>query len=127
MADMEDIVELLLKRMDSHPEEFADDYSDSPSPVRDKWGTLRYHLFERKSWMYAQDKSMIPTSHNGYPMLKPIPWLSDEQVKRLLDKLDQLNTDAFRNYVVGGMLDARTTPDRDTSLPTTIGRAYTGR
>ena len=97
---MDETVELLLKRMESNPEEFCDswdpeaDNSVFSSEYRmPKWRHVIYQLRQRMGES-PMDKALT----------KPLPFLSDEQVNRLYDKYVEIQGKEFEKYVLRTLL-----------------------
>jgi hypothetical protein len=89
-------VEIILKRMDSNPEEFQmfDDY-----PSAGKWHWLMYPLNHRGHALTEQTPNSIVSNP------PPLAHLSDEEVVALYKKLMEVQGEAFTQRVLKTMLD----------------------
>lgn len=99
---MERTIELLLKRMESNPEEFTDnwdgegDYTDHIGDYQPpKWSRFIYQLRERMEHIRRD----TPT-HAGVPL----PFFSNNEIRRLYDKYVQIQGDEFEKYVLRELL-----------------------
>lgn len=100
---MDEVVDLLIKRMESNPEEFCDDWDpesdntlhgiDYRSP---KWQRVIYQL---RSRMGDDNASRVPSYQT-----KPLPFLSDEQIERLYAKYVEIQGNEFEKYVLRTLL-----------------------
>lgn len=100
---MDEVVDLLIKRMDSNPEEFCDNWdpeddntvygSDYRAP---KWRHIIYQLRNR----VGDDNSARVPSYQ----VKPLPFLSDEQIERLYAKYVEVQANEFEKYVLRTLL-----------------------
>lgn len=97
---MNEAVELLLKRMDSHPEEFTYDWGNNGSGTSSKWETIRYSIFERMNYIMRKRDKQEPRDNYGFHHLPPLPFLTDNEVETLYNKFAEANAVAFRNYVM---------------------------
>ena len=100
-------VELLLKRMDSHPEEFADKRG-SPYVEREegKWDSILYDVFSRIELMdrdngNGRTDGLVATSGR---MGKPLCYLSDEEVMVIFNKLNEVRANLFEARVMDALL-----------------------
>lgn len=100
---MDEVVDLLTKRMESNPEEFCEDWdpeSDNTLHAGDyrapKWQRVIYQL---RSRMGDDNASMVPSYHT-----KPLPFLSDEQTERLYAKYVEIQGNEFERYVLRTLL-----------------------
>jgi len=99
-------VELLLQRMDSHPEEFEDRFD----PYRDtegKWDQIIRQIFNRVE-MIDRDRGLAD-SHEKLAAVtvrytKPLGYLSDEEVLTLLTKLNEVQAAMFERKVMRTLL-----------------------
>lgn len=108
---MDEVVDLLIKRMDSNPEEFCygwDPDTDNHLYVEGhrspKWRQVIYQLRQRVG--EAVHESGVP---------KPLPFLSDEQIARLYTKYVEVQGNEFEKYVLRTLLHGG---DGGTSVPT---------
>lgn len=105
---MDEVVDLLVKRMDSNPEEFCDNWdpegdnsvfgSDYRAP---KWRHIIYQLRNRVG---DDNAARIPSYQ-----VKPLPFLSDEQIERLYTKYVEIQGNEFEKYVLRTLLHAEDT------------------
>lgn len=102
---MDEVVDLLIKRMDSDPEEFCDGWdveSDNTLYGSDyrmpKWRHVIYQLRQR-----------MGESPTDKALTKPLPFLSDEQVERLYAKYVEVQANEFEKYVLRTLLHAEDT------------------
>ena len=108
---MDEVVDLLIKRMDSNPEEFCygwDPDTDhslySDGHRAPKWRQVIYQLRQRVGDL-GQDANMP----------KPLPYLSDEQIARLYAKYVEVQGNEFEKYVLRTLQHGG---DGGTSVPT---------
>lgn len=101
-------VEMLLRRMDSHPEEFADIYD----PYRDrgtegKWDSILRQLLARAE-VIDRDRGLKDDPHKVYAIrhAKPLGYLSDKEILTLLAKLDETRAKLFEHRVMATLLGA---------------------
>lgn len=101
-------VEMLLRRMESHPEEFADTYD----PYRDrgtegKWDGIIRQLLHRVE-VIDRDNGHKDASNGVRPSRygKPLGYLTDEEVLILLAKLDEARAKMFEHRVMATLLGA---------------------
>lgn len=104
-------VEMLLRRMESHPEEFADTYD----PYRDrstegKWDGIIRQLLHRVE-VIDRDNGHKDASNGVRPHRygKPLGYLSDEEILTLLAKLDETRAKVFEHRVMATLLGANET------------------
>ena len=103
-------VEILLKRMESHPQEFEEDWEGSPYETRKtiRWyGILR--AVEARAMQLRQHETDRPNSARVYE-LRPLPFLSDEEVLMIYDKWQGLQGPAFTRHVMRQLLDEEKEP-----------------
>ena len=100
---MNDIIELLLKRMDTHPEEFCDGWAgESDYTVGrevPKWHRFIYQLRERMGYGDAKLRGNT---------VVPLPFLSDEEVEHLYAKYVETQGKEFEKYVLRTLLAPNT-------------------
>lgn len=104
-------VEMLLRRMESHPEEFADTYD----PYRDrstegKWDSIIREVLHRVE-VIDRDNGHKDASNGVHPHRygKPLGYLSDEEILTLLAKLDETRAKVFEHRVMATLLGANET------------------
>ncbi len=105
---MDEAVDLLIKRMDSNPEEFCENWdpeddntiyaSDYRAP---KWQRVIYQL---RSRVGDDNAARVPSYQT-----KPLPFLSDEQIERLYAKYVEVQANEFEKYVLRTLLHAEDT------------------
>jgi hypothetical protein len=103
-------IEILLKRMESHPHEFDMEWGEdgsmisrsvpAPSDVS-KWSFLLSQLASRVDWEMRNARG--PGS--PYPWSCPVPFLSTEEVFAAWDKYKSLQGDAFTRHVMRQLLE----------------------
>lgn len=105
---MDEVVDLLIKRMESNPEEFCDGWdpeSDNTLYGGDyrtpKWQRVIYQL---RSRVGDDNASRVPSYQT-----KPLPFLSDEQTERLYAKYVEVQANEFEKYVLRTLLHAEDT------------------
>ena len=116
---MDEVVDLLIRRMDSNPDEFCESWdpeSDNtiyaPDYRAPKWQHVIYQLRNR----VGDDNSAKVPSYR----VKPLPFLSDEQVERLYAKYVEVQANEFEKYVLRTLLHVEdTSRDYDEAIPTT--------
>jgi hypothetical protein len=85
-------VEILLNRMDSHPEEFTERRNLGS---RTRW-----------DWLIEQVSRRVLNSHKSDSKYRlDLPFLSDKEVDALHDKYQQLQGQAFTNRIMSELLD----------------------
>lgn len=85
-------VEILLNRMDSHPEEFTERRNLGS---RTRW-----------DWLIEQVSRRVLNGHKSDSKYRlDLPFLSDEEVDALHDKYQQLQGQAFTNRIMSELLD----------------------
>ena len=85
-------VEILLNRMDSHPEEFTERRNLGS---RTRW-----------DWLIEQVSRRVINSHKSDSKYRlDLPFLSDKEVDALHDKYQQLQGQAFTNRIMSELLD----------------------
>lgn len=99
---MERTIELLLSRMESNPEEFADNWDgEGDYMIHDgdyqppKWSRFIYQLRERMNCI----RTDRPESDGV-----PLAFLNNNQIRRLYDKYVQIQGDEFEKYVLRELL-----------------------
>lgn len=99
-------VELLLKRMESHPEEFEDNFDRYHDREPGKWDNIIREVLHRAE-MIDRDNGYKDTSNGIRPVrhAKPLGYLSDEEVLTLLAKLDETHAMLFERRVMATLLD----------------------
>jgi hypothetical protein len=108
---MDEVVDLLIKRMDSNPEEFCygwDPDTDhslySDGHRTPKWRQVIYQLRQRVGELVQEAN-----------MPKPLPFLSDEQIARLYAKYVEVQGNEFEKYVLRTLLHGDDTVRYETS------------
>ena len=110
---MDKIIELLLKRMESNPEEFCEgwvgesDYTVSSRPI--KWNRFVYQLRERMDYI-RHDRP-----EGSYV---PLPFMSNAQVRRLYDKYTEIQGNEFEKYVLRTLLGPSTPEPLEVTMST---------
>lgn len=103
---MNEGVELLLKRMESHPEEFQESIHDFIE--RDsKWDRIMYQVRERVQIMDIESNAVeAPDPNRIIPVRqhKPLPYLSDEEIMTIYNKLIETQRDMFVRQVMAQLL-----------------------
>lgn len=128
---MDEVVDLLIKRMESNPEEFCDGWD--PEGDSTLYGA-EYQPLKWRHIIYQMRSRVGDTTLNrvGSNIHKPLPFLSDEQVKQLYDKYIEIQAQEFEKYVLRTLLhvedksryDAKVVPTP--SLPTRLRSASLG-
>lgn len=115
-------VEILLKRMDSNPEEFEDNL-DPYRDDRNKWSSIIHQI---KSRMEVIDRDNGNAPYDGEPRVraithtKPLPYLTDEEVTALHTKLVEVQGVVFTKRIMSTLLKGEDYPDlNEESLTTT--------
>ena len=103
---MNEGITLLLERMKSHPEEFQDCWDGNyPSSSEDKWGMIKHSVRERMNYLRRQRSHRSDTTEKyGFANLPPLPFLTDEEVEMVYDRLNEINAEAFHHYIMKNML-----------------------
>jgi len=111
---MDETIELLLKRMDDHPEEFCQHWRGENVPYpktpdgrnASRWHMLTSDIERRVEWMHCRD------SEREYDVSGcPLPFLTDEEVARLYNKLVAIKGRHFEEYVMRTLLGAEEQPE----------------
>lgn len=109
---MDEVVDLLLKRMESNPEEFCEEWDpESDNTVHGidyrspKWQRVIYQL---RSRVGDDNIARVPSYHS-----KPLPFLSDEQIDRLYAKYVDIQAQEFEKYVLRTLLHKEDTTRYD--------------
>lgn len=89
-------VELLLQRMDSHPEEFNAYNSDKR--VREKWHWVMGSIKTRMDFM-ARSPNDDPVTH-----FESLGFLTDREILILYDKYMSIQADSFSRRVMATLL-----------------------
>lgn len=109
---MDEIIELLLKRMESNPEEFCEgwvgesDYIVSSRPI--KWNRFVYQLRER----------MDCIRHDRPEGGVPLAFLNNNQIRRLYDKYTEIQGNEFEKYVLRTLLGPNTPEPLEVTVST---------
>ena len=104
---MNDGVELLLKRMDTHPEEFQENWADlsgdEPHPVtpRRQWGNIIYNVRLRAEWI-RNDGQNLPGRRGD--ACTPLPFLTDKEVLTVFDKYCAIQRKGFMGEIMRNIL-----------------------
>lgn len=116
---MDEVVDLLIKRMESNPDEFCESwdpesdnsvYGSEYRPL--KW---RHIIYQLRSRVGDDNAARAPNYHS-----KPLPFLSDEQIERLYAKYVEVQANEFEKYVLRTLLHVEdTSRDYDEAIPTT--------
>ena len=94
---MNEGIKLLLKRMESNPEEFFYDWSEETySQQERKWSSVISQIGERVRHMDAEAAGEVRSIHSH----KPLSFLSDEEVRLVYDRWAELQQDAFTHSVM---------------------------
>ena len=104
-------VEMLLRRMESHPEEFADTYDPYPDRgTEGKWDSIIREVLHRVE-VIDRDNEHKDASNGLRPHRygKPLGYLSDEEILTLLAKLDETRAKMFEHRVMATLLGANET------------------
>lgn len=113
-------VEMLLRRMESHPEEF-DDHDPYRDRTEGKWDGIIRQILHRVE-VIDHDNGHKDTS-NGVRVArhgKPLGYLSDEEVLTLLAKLDEVRAKMFERRVMATLLGANEPQDIYARMADTI-------
>jgi len=97
-------VEMLLRRMDSHPEEFVDMH-DPYNEQRGKWTSIMNELAHRMEIIDRDNghKDVADTVRLGR-WVKPLAYLTDKEVIRIHTKLMQVQRELFDRRVMQALL-----------------------
>lgn len=97
-------VEIMLKRMESHPEEFQDTH-DRYGESENKWTGIIRELYQRME-IIDKDNGNKPHSDGIRPVryVKPLVYLTDEEVTVLYNKLVEVQGNMFTKQVMGRLL-----------------------
>lgn len=113
-------VQIILNRMQSHPEEFVDD--------------RKFANIENNRWSWVVEKVITrvehkhqTTSSHGYRI--PLPFLTNDEVDALYDKYMSIQGEAFTHRVMRELLEDDPSPqlEPNTVRFTTTERFRTGR
>lgn len=124
-------IEILLKRMESHPQEFdhewnGDDNRFGPAkatttyPVQEKWAHLLNQLRARVEW-----EQWVKSRSDSAPWPRPLPFLSTEEVMEAYEKFVNLQGDAFTRHVMRQLLEDKREDPRVGQVKWTNAQKYT--
>lgn len=91
-------VKILLERMDSNPDEFVQGAPDLPIPI--KWRKIIVEIAERVGTM-----GIGVTETNRVPDYTPLPFLSDDEVLAVYEKLNSIRGDLFTKQIMSTLLN----------------------
>jgi hypothetical protein len=99
-------VEIILNRMNSHPEEFL--YSPHTSQR-----VLRFDQRDRWNWIVEPLLRRVYEKHPSDQLLRYLPWLNDTEIEALHSKLMEIQRDAFTKAVMVELLTEKPRPDEE--------------
>lgn len=97
---MDEVVDLLIKRMDSNPEEFC--YGWDPDTDNNLY--VEGHRAPKWRQVVYQMRQRVGELMRDANMPKPLPFLSDEQIERLYTKYIEVQGNEFEKYVLRTLL-----------------------
>lgn len=98
-------IEILLARMDSHPQEFEMDWQDGPyTAPGGRWDAIIHQIRSRYHFIQRAGRADIYSSA-GNGTLPPLPFLSDEEVIQVYQKWESLQGPAFTRHIMQNLLD----------------------
>ena len=117
---------LLMRRMESHPEEFRD-YNDTYVRTTSKWDYIIRCVHIRMERMAIEARGNV-RPEDGLPCptsMPPLPYLSDEEVKAIYDKLVETQGKLFEREVTQVLLSDPDMSDvRDVVATASMGAGY---
>lgn len=94
-------VEIVLSRMDSHPEEFRCPIGNTwANSANTKWGWLTIALENRITQLEKYRSDMVTPTTTAI-----LPYLSDEEVLALWDKYNAIQKESFTHRVMQTLLE----------------------
>ena len=108
-------VEILLKRMESHPEEFCIDLNQEWQGTEGKWQHVTRCIYTRMQ----QLGQIVPTLPASSTVV--LPFLTNEEVQALHTKLMSIQSDAFTEMVVRNIMQEPETEDNDWAVDVAPG------
>lgn len=123
---MNEGVEILLSRMDSHPEEFEMDYATDMHGVistSDRWGHILVRVQQRMDQIIASGTNA--NTQLGYNT-RALPFLSDEEVVQVYEKWASLQGPAFTREVMRRLLEDKKNTFTEVAVNTNaqLGHGY---
>lgn len=112
---MDEVVDLLIRRMDSNPDEFCESWD--PETDNSVYGS-EYRPLKWRHIIY-QLRSRVGETPMDKGLTKPLPFLSDEQIERLYAKYVEIQGNEFEKYVLRTLLHVEDTSRYDEAIPTT--------
>lgn len=97
-------IEILLSRMESHPEEFEEDWESESYTITtaSKWQRIIHSIRQRVNWE--------ETDINHPKGIQPLPFLSSEEVTLVYEKWMSLQGPAFTKQVYKKLLEEKEKP-----------------
>jgi hypothetical protein len=96
-------VEIILSRMDSHPHEFED--FDPYERTQNKWSQILFEVKQRIELIDRANGHKVDSSPLPPRNTKPLPYLSDEEVLAIHGKLVETQKGLFTKRVMSALLD----------------------
>ena len=113
-------VEILLSRMESHPEEF--DWHH-----RRAIATSAAEAFGRWDWVVEAATRRVENKHQGSSNYRlELPFLTNQEVDALYDKYMSIQGDAFTKRIMSELLRDEEEQEYDMVRMTTVGRYNIG-
>lgn len=111
-------IKILLERMDSNPDEFVQGAPDLPLPP--KWRNIIVDIAERVGTMGINVKET-----HRIPDYTPLPFLSDDEVLAVYEKLNSIRGNLFTKQIMSTLLNEDKLKDwgSELSSPTGITQA----
>jgi hypothetical protein len=96
-------VEIILSRMDSHPHEFeeSDPYERTPN----KWLHILHEVKQRVEMIDRANGHKVDSNPLSARNTKPLPYLSDEEVLAIHNKLIETQKGLFVKRVMSALLE----------------------
>lgn len=92
-------IKILLERMDSNPDEFVQGAPDLPLPP--KWRNIIAEIIDRVKTM-GIETTIVPSY--TIPKYTPLPFLSDDEVLAVYEKLNLIRGDLFTKQIMSTLL-----------------------
>ncbi len=95
-------VKILLERMDSNPDEFVEEapYADIPA----KWAVIIADILDRVKLMGIGVNGITRAPNYSIPNYTPLPFLSDDEVLEVYEKLNSIRGDLFTKQIMATLL-----------------------
>lgn len=104
-------VEIILSRMDSHPHEFED--FDPYDRTHNKWGPILHEVRQRVEMIDKANGHAVSSSPLSARNTKPLPYLTDEEVLAIHNKMIETQKGLFIKRVMSALLEEGETTETE--------------